>query len=102
MLFFGSLHVLFSAGAIVQYTSDYNGLTRSSFSGWRVHEWVFMCAVWISFNIGTVKLSVSEEYYFYCDLAASNLALVITRYLSYVLLIYYSLRRCRQLCFFSN
>ncbi len=99
MPFFGSLPVLFSTGAIVQSTSDYNGSNRPSFCGGKVHEWVFMGAVWISFNIGKLLLAVPEQYYFYCDFAASNIVLVITRYLGYVLLIYYSLRRCRQLRF---
>ncbi len=97
--FLGSIPLFFSTGSIVQSTSDYNGLTRPSFLGGKVREWVFMGAVWISFNIGTVLLSISEEYYAYCDLAASNIALVITRYLSYLVLIYYSLRRSRLLCF---
>ncbi len=99
MPFFGSLPVLFSTGAIVQYTSGYDGSTRPSFCGRKVYEWLFIGAVWIWFNIGKVLLAVSEQYYFYCDSAASNVALVITRYLSYVLLIYYSLRRCRLLRF---
>ncbi len=57
-----------------------------------------MGVVWISFNIGIVVLSISEECYAYWDSEASNLALIIARYLTYVVLVYYSLSRCRQLC----
>ncbi len=58
-----------------------------------------MGAVRISYNAGIIMLSISEEYYRYCDTAASNLALVLTRDLSYFALIYYSFSRCRLLCF---
>ncbi len=95
----GSIPILFSTGAILQYTSGSSGLSRPSFFGWEVHEWMFMGAVWASFNVGIVILSISEDYYRFCDTAASNLSLVITRDLSYVILIYYSLCRCRQLLF---
>ena len=95
----GGIPVLFSTGAIVQYTSDPKGLIQPAFSGWEMSEWMFMGAVWISFNVGVIILSISEEYYHYCDTAASNIALIIARDLSYFVLIYYSLRRCRLLSF---
>ena len=95
----GTIPILLSTSAIVQHTEGSTGLTRPSFFGWEVPEWMFMSAVWISFNVGKVFLSISEEYYRYCETAASNLALVIARNLSYLLMIYYSLSRCRQFPF---
>ncbi len=92
----GTILILLSTSAIVQHTTGSTGLTRPSFFGQEVPEWEFMGAVWISFNLGKVFLSISEEYYHYCETAASNLALVISRNLSYLLMIYYSLSRCRR------
>ncbi len=34
------------------------------------HEWMFMSAVWVSYNIGIITVSILEEYYRYCDIAA--------------------------------
>ncbi len=95
--FVGSIPIFFSTGSIVQYTTGDAGPTRPSILGWKVHEWMFMGAVWVSYNIGIIMLSISEEYYRYCDTAASNLALVIARDLSYFILIYYSFCRCCRL-----
>ncbi len=97
--FVGSIPIFFSTGSIVQYTSGDAGLTLPSILGWEVHEWMFMGAVWVSYNIGIIMLSISEEYYRYCDTAASNLAFVIARDLSYFVLIYYSFCRCCRLDF---
>ncbi len=72
------------------------GLLVHLFFRWEVPEWMFMSIVWTVFNLGRVFLSISEEYYRYCETAASNLALVIARNLSYLLMLYYSLSRCLQ------
>ena len=94
-----SIPILFSTGAIVQYTSGSTRLSRPSFFGSEVHEYMFMGAVWISYNTGVIILAISQDYYGYCDSTASNLAIAVADNLSYVVLIYYSLRRCRQLRF---
>ena len=95
----GSIPILFSSGAILQYTSGSTIPTRPSFFGWELQEWIFLGAVWILFDIGVLILSISEEYYRFCDTAASNLSLVIARDLSYLILIYYSLCRSVRLRF---
>ena len=74
----GSLPIFFSTSAIVQYSTSSSDLARPSCFCKKLDEWMFMGIVWISFNIGKVLLSISEEYYRYCDTLASNLALVIT------------------------
>ncbi len=99
---FASIPILFSTGTIVQYTFDSTGLTRPSILGWKVHEWMFMAAVWVSYIGGILLLSTSREYYYYCDSTASIIGIEITHSLSYVVLIYYSLCRCRQLYFPQN
>ncbi len=97
--FLATIPILFSTGVIVRYTSDPTGLTRPSLLGWKVPEWMFIGAVWLTFDIGIIMLSISLEYYRYCDSITSNLAMAITQFSSYGVLIYYSLCRCRQLCF---
>ena len=57
-----------------------------------------MGAVWISY-VGKIMLSISLEYYRYCDSEASKLATAISNSLNYPILIYYSLCRCRQIQF---
>ncbi len=95
----GSIALLVSIGAIVQYSTDPTGLNRPAIFGVKVPEWMFMGAIWILFNIGSILLVASYDYTSYCDSIASNISVIIATFSGHIVLIYYSLCRCRQLLF---
>ncbi len=47
-------------------------------------------------------MSISEEYYCYCETSTSNVAIEIAHNLRYLFVMYYSLSRCRQLPSLQN
>ncbi len=59
-----AIPLLFSVGAIMQYTIGSPEPGRPSLFGFKELEYMFISAIWISYQIGVVMLAVSQEYYF--------------------------------------